>query len=167
VPLSIFNGVTPDIKITQHHVHQLHLLSLSELLFLTCTTVFWPSPRRASVATNWASIPAMWLHLSFFKFLGVGWEWVHLVRRPIFGLLYQPQMMDDDECGVVSGMRIGRGNKSTRRKPAPVPLGPPQILHDLTWDRTWAAVVGSRQLTSWAMARPDYILVSSCLWWLT
>jgi hypothetical protein len=33
-------------------------------------------------------------------------------------------------------MRIGRGNRSTRRKPAPVPLCPPQIPHDLTWART-------------------------------
>jgi hypothetical protein len=39
-------------------------------------------------------------------------------------------------------MRIGRRNRSTRRKPAPVPLCPPQISHDLTWDRTRAAMVG-------------------------
>jgi hypothetical protein len=39
---------------------------------------------------------------------------------------------DDDECEVVCGVRIGRGNRSTRRKPAPVPLCPPQIPHDLT-----------------------------------
>jgi hypothetical protein len=57
---------------------------------------------------------------------------MHLVRRPLFGLLYQPRMIDDgDECGAVGGMRIGRGNESTRRKPAPVPLCPPQIPHDL------------------------------------
>jgi hypothetical protein len=29
-------------------------------------------------------------------------------------------------------MRTGRGNRSTRRKPAPVPLCPPKIPHDLT-----------------------------------
>jgi hypothetical protein len=29
-------------------------------------------------------------------------------------------------------MRIGRGNRSTRRKPSPVPFRPPQIPHDLT-----------------------------------
>jgi hypothetical protein len=52
-----------------------------------------------------------------------------------------------DECGVVGGMIIGRGKGSTRRKPAPVPLCPPQILHDLTWDRSRAAAVGSRRLT--------------------
>jgi hypothetical protein len=31
---------------------------------------------------------------------------------------------DDDECGVVGGMKIGRENRNTRRKPAPVPLCP-------------------------------------------
>jgi hypothetical protein len=60
----------------------------------------------------------------------VGWHGVHLVRRPLSGLLYQTRMIDDDECGAVGGMRIGRGNRSTRRKPAPVPLCPPQIPHD-------------------------------------
>jgi hypothetical protein len=38
------------------------------------------------------------------------------------GLLYQPRMIDDDGYGAVGGMRIGRGNRSTRRKPTPVPL---------------------------------------------
>jgi hypothetical protein len=61
---------------------------------------------------------------------------------------------DDDECGAVGGMRIGKGNRSTCRKPAPVPLCPPQIVLDLTKDRTPAAAVGIRRLTAWAMARP-------------
>jgi hypothetical protein len=55
---------------------------------------------------------------------------------------------DDYECGIVGGVRIGRVNQSTRRKPAPVPLCPPQIPHDVTWARTRAAAVGSRQLTA-------------------
>jgi hypothetical protein len=33
-----------------------------------------------------------------------------LVLLPLFGLLYQPQMLRDDDCGAVGGMRIGRGN---------------------------------------------------------
>jgi hypothetical protein len=70
-------------------------------------------------------------------------------------LIEPARMVDDDECGELGGMRIGRGNRSTRRKPAPVPLCPPQIPHDLTWSQTWAAVVGSRRLTAWAMARPN------------
>jgi hypothetical protein len=36
----------------------------------------------------------------------------------------------DYDDGKFGGMNIGRGNRSTRRKPAPVPLCPPQIpLH--------------------------------------
>jgi hypothetical protein len=50
-----------------------------------------------------------------------------------WGILYQPQMIDDDDdCGAIGGMRIGSGNRSTRRKPVPVPLCPPQIPYDLT-----------------------------------
>jgi hypothetical protein len=85
-------------------------------------------------------------------FAGVGWDWVHLVRRPLFGLLYQPRVIDD-ECGAVGGMRIGRGKRSTRIKPTPVPLCPPQIPHVLNWAWPWAAAVASRRLTAWAMAR--------------
>jgi hypothetical protein len=44
-------------------------------------------------------------------------------------------------------MRIGRGNRNTRRKLTPVPLCPPQIPHDRTRARTRAAAVGSRRLT--------------------
>jgi hypothetical protein len=40
------------------------------------------------------------------------------------GLLYQPRMIGDGDCGEISGMKIGRGNRSTRRKPAPAPLCP-------------------------------------------
>jgi hypothetical protein len=80
---------------------------------------------------------------SFFSSFLVWGETVPLVRRPIIGLLYQPRVIDD-ECGAVGGMRIGRGNRSARRKPSPVPLCPPQIPRELTWARTWAAAVGSR-----------------------
>jgi hypothetical protein len=52
-------------------------------------------------------------------------------------------MMDDDECEAVCGMRIGMGNQSIKRKPAPVPLCPPQISHDLMRDQTPATMVGS------------------------
>jgi hypothetical protein len=45
-------------------------------------------------------------------------------------------------------MKIGRGNRSTRRKPTPAPLCPPQIPHDQTRDRTRAAVVEIRELVN-------------------
>jgi hypothetical protein len=47
------------------------------------------------------------------------------------GLLYQPRMIGDgDYCGEIDGMKTGRGNRSTRRKPAPAPLCPLHIPHD-------------------------------------
>jgi hypothetical protein len=52
------------------------------------------------------------------------------------------------ECGAVVGMRIERETRNIRINPVPVPLHPPQIAHDLTWDRIRAASVGSRQLTA-------------------
>jgi hypothetical protein len=59
-----------------------------------------------------------------------------------------PDPDDDDEGKKIGGMRIGKGNRSTRRKPALVSLCPPQIPHNLTRSRTRAAVVGSRRLTA-------------------
>jgi hypothetical protein len=64
------------------------------------------------------------------------------------GLLYQTQMIDDGDYGEIGGMRIGRGNRSTRRKAAPAPLCPPRIPHDQTRARTRAAAVGSQRLTA-------------------
>jgi hypothetical protein len=46
-----------------------------------------------------------------------------VTNRPI---VPTPGDYDDGETG---GMMIGRGNRSTRRKPAPVPLCPPQTPH--------------------------------------
>jgi hypothetical protein len=67
-------------------------------------------------------------------------------NRPI---VLAPGDYDDGEIG---GM-IGRGNQSTRRKPGPVPLCPPQTPH-ATQTRTQAATVGSQRLTTWATAQP-------------
>jgi hypothetical protein len=49
----------------------------------------------------------------------------------------------DDECGAVSGLKPGMGNRSSQRKFAPVPLCPPQMPHHLTWARIWVIAVGS------------------------
>jgi hypothetical protein len=64
------------------------------------------------------------------------------LTRLLTGLLYQLRMIDD-RCGAFGGMRIGKGNRSTRRKSAPVPLCPQQIPHDLTWAGTRGAAIGS------------------------
>jgi hypothetical protein len=97
-------------------------------------------------------------HLSF-KFFFIIVSGVRLSPLGIAattGLLYQPQMIDDGDCGEIGGMKIGRGNPNTRRKPAPAPLCPPQIPHNQTRARTRAAAVGSQRLTAWAMARPFF-----------
>jgi hypothetical protein len=57
--------------------------------------------------------PTMGWLVTIFLFRGVGWDWVHLVLRPVIGLLYQPQMTD--EYGAFAGTRI----VSNLRKPWP------------------------------------------------
>jgi hypothetical protein len=77
------------------------------------------------------------------------WAGDQLVARP---LLTAPGDCDDGEVGALNG--FGRGNRSTRKKPAPMPLCSPQIPLNQTIARTRAAVVGSQRLTASAMARP-------------
>jgi hypothetical protein len=72
-------------------------------------------------------------------------------------ILPAPGDYDDGEFG---GMKIGRGNRNTRRKPATAPLCPPQIPLDQNRVWTRAAAVGSQRLTAWAMARPKIPLYS-------
>jgi hypothetical protein len=107
----------------------------------------------------------------------VGWDWVHLLRRPLVGLLYQPRMIN--EYGAFSWKRTGRGNGSTWRKPTPVPLCPPQIPRDLTCDRTRVAAVGSRRLNEraipsgltnnialhWSASNAEAFMRNFCVFW--
>jgi hypothetical protein len=76
--------------------------------------------------------------------VGVGIQLVPLgtaaTNKPI---VLAPGDYDDGEIG---GM-IGRGNRSTRRKPAPEPLCPSQTPHAARV-RTRAAAVGSQRLTA-------------------
>jgi hypothetical protein len=68
----------------------------------------------------------------FFSFLLlVGWDLVPCTAA-ISGLLCQPQMIGEGDYGAIGGMKIGGGNRSTRRKPAPAPLCPPKIPLDKT-----------------------------------
>jgi hypothetical protein len=53
----------------------------------------------------------------------------------------------DYDNGEIGGMMIGRGNRSTRKKPAPVPVCPPQTPHAARM-RTQATTVGSQRLTA-------------------
>jgi hypothetical protein len=53
----------------------------------------------------------------------------------------------DYDDGEIGGIMMSRGNRSTRRKPDPVPLCPPQTPH-VARTRTRAAAVGSQRLTA-------------------
>jgi hypothetical protein len=58
-----------------------------------------------------------------------------MVLLSLFGLLYQPQMIDDDDCGAIGGMLISRENRSTGRKPTPVPMSTTNpTLRDPDWN---------------------------------
>jgi hypothetical protein len=61
-------------------------------------------------------------------------------NRPIV-----PALGDYDDAEI--GGMIGRGNRNTRRKPAPVQLCPPQTLHAAR-TRTRAAAMGSHRLSA-------------------
>jgi hypothetical protein len=68
-----------------------------------------------------------------------------LVTAATTHLLDQPH---DGECGAIGGMKMGKENRSTWRKPVPVPLCPPQIPNDLTRGRTRVSAVISQRLTA-------------------
>jgi hypothetical protein len=63
--------------------------------------------------------------------------------------------MIDDECGAVGGMRIGRGNRSIRRKLAPMPLCLPQIPRDLGSNRDHRGVKLIPNRLSYDTAQPS------------
>jgi hypothetical protein len=84
---------------------------------------------------------------------GLSPSWVHSATSATeWPIVPAPGDYDDGEFG---GMKIGRGNRSTRKKPAPVPLCPSQIPLDQTRSRTRLAAVGSQRLNASAMARPN------------
>lgn len=58
-----------------------------------------------------------------------------------------------NECGVVNGRRICKGNWSIWTIPNAMER-PPEIPHDLTWDLAWSAMVETWPLTAWDVAWP-------------
>jgi hypothetical protein len=79
------------------------------------------------------------IYVVFFLYSG-GWSPIGSTNRPIV-----PAPGDYDD-GDIGGM-IGRGNRSTLREPASVPLCPPQTPH-AAQTRSWATMVGSHQLSA-------------------
>jgi hypothetical protein len=124
------------------------------MLILTCTVhkaAKWKQERNETCTCV----------LHFLKFfLLMWWDWIHLVLRPLFRLLYQPQMMmmmmmiveQRVECELAGETEV-LGEYLPQ-----MPLCSPQIRHDLPRARTQAAAVRSSRLTAWAMARPLFKL---------
>jgi hypothetical protein len=84
------------------------------------------------------------VHAFFFNWYSGGWSPIGSTRHcdHQWPIVPTPGDYDDGEFGGI----IGRGNRNTRRKPAPVPLCPPQTPHAARM-RTRAAAVGSQRLT--------------------
>jgi hypothetical protein len=104
---------------------------------------FWSDSNSKTEALERCVVP-------FISFGGVRLN--PFVTSAIIWPIVLARMMSGDGCGAAGGM-FGRGSRSTRRKPAPVLLFPPQIPHDVTRTGTRAAAVGSRPITNWALAR--------------
>jgi hypothetical protein len=66
----------------------------------------------------------------------------------LVSILYSVDDKKTDDCIAVDEMRIGKVNPSAPRKPAPVLLCPLKAAHDLVWDQTQVAAVGSRRLAA-------------------
>jgi hypothetical protein len=130
------------------------LEELREEMETSCTAI--PVDTLATVARALVRRIQKWLqingeHYENFLLIFIVGRDSQLGTAVTAGLLYQPHMIDDGDCEAIGGMKIGRGNRITRRKPASAPLCPPQIPHDQTRARTRAAVVGRQQLTAWSM----------------
>jgi hypothetical protein len=62
---------------------------------------------------GWEVLLKEGLKVTFFSGVGLS----PLGTAATSGLLYKPQLIDEGDCGAIGGMKIGRGNRSTRTKP--------------------------------------------------
>jgi hypothetical protein len=134
---------------TQHTIQKVRLqISSRRTVVLTCFFLIFSSlpPSEIQDSTlNYAMATSFYILCIFFKLLYWGVESkVHSALRPLIGQLCQPRVIM--MMGKIGGM-ISRGNRNTRRKPAPVPLCPPQTPHAAR-TRTRAAAVGCQRLTA-------------------
>jgi hypothetical protein len=112
--------------------HSTEPTKVEDLTHRLSETLYWLSSKLPSIFGGRLLIPhyrspecRLW-HLTWLFLFSFLW-WGETESTWHVSLLYQFRMIDDDECAAVGGMRIGRRNRSTRRKPTPVS----------TTNRTW------------------------------
>jgi type IV secretory pathway TrbF-like protein len=70
------------------------------------------------------------------------------------GPLYQPWMIDRDDCGEISAMNEWQRKPDYSEETCPLSPSLSQFSHDITLARTRATAVGIQRPTAWATARP-------------
>jgi hypothetical protein len=109
-------------------------------LFIYCAQYYYMAVNTTNLVTKLTLIYVIF----FFNLHSGGWNQGPLdTAATEWPIVSAPGDSDNGEIGGI----IGRGKRSTRRKPAPVPLCPPQTAHAAR-TRSRVAAVGSQRLTS-------------------
>jgi hypothetical protein len=121
VGMSIVRSCKPPTVQTSHARHNTRKLYIT----LRMVKISGPGCSHSVICSPTRAIPVnrLWRHILLFFIIVSGMRLSPLGTAATTGVLYQPQMIDDGDCGETGGMKIGRGNRSTRRKAAPAPLG--------------------------------------------
>jgi hypothetical protein len=127
---------------------------LQSLSYVTVSAVqIWKQNR-----VPWDNYPhhfCVWDLNVLFQFLGLGWDWVHFVCRPLFGLLHQPHMIDDNVWSRWWNKNWqGKLKYSGKTCPSATLSTTNPTWHDL-------GHCGGKPATAWAMAQPDLNLWSA------
>jgi hypothetical protein len=111
------------------HLPGADLMSTLTILNIIYLFIFFLGVDFLNLSLATSKIPTLFTCLSgyfLFKFL-----WGGMRLSPLGTSATNWPIVPAPECGALGGMRIGKGNRSTWRKPVLVPLCPPQIPHDL------------------------------------
>jgi hypothetical protein len=81
-----------------------------------------------------------------------------LLLRPLTVLFFQTMILE-----LLVNCIISKGNFRTRRKPAPVPLCPPQLPHEMIQAQTRAAAVGSRRISARVTGPTSVYMIIGCV----
>jgi hypothetical protein len=110
----ISNFLSPEVSDVLSSTHSLSLTSLSSWFHWQIHL----SGMGSTSGNKWHDA-LIRPRFHFFLLFLVGWDLSPLGTATTTNLLYQPQMTEDGDCGAIGGIKIGRGNRSTRRETCP------------------------------------------------